>query len=131
MVKHKFIIFFVIVVFQSLCLHAFASDKQKIISLFQKLEATLEVGTSRLDIQKQLVDIKIELNQTEINERSSEFDKNALGLFTGVKTCFDLSDIFNGQTKRSASVCATETLKEELPNLKKLANTKSKTKKQN
>lgn len=98
---------------------AFASSKADVVKSFSKLDAMLEVGTSRNDIQNQLVVIKMALNELGGTGNADGFTKRAGKLFEEIRMCFTISDLM--PTGKSGATAAHEALQEGLPDLKRLA----------
>jgi hypothetical protein len=105
---------------------AFTSTQTDIISMFEKMDAMLEVGTTRVDIQRQLADIKVSINRLQEQSPESEFTQKANSLFQQITSCFLISDLM--PTKKSALTAAHDTIKELLPELKSLTAPKKKKK---
>lgn len=73
----------------------------------------LDIGTSRMDIQKLLVDVKMLVNKLPAD---SDFAKKADGLIESVKMSFLLTDLV--PTKKTAVELCKESLQKDLPGLK-------------
>ncbi len=99
----------------------YASPQSDVVQHFERLHAMLDVGTSRMEIQRVLVDVKMLINKMPAE---SEFAKKADHLVEGIKIDFLLPDLM--PTKRTAVELAKEDLEEHLPELKALLNKRSK-----
>ncbi|MHC1710586.1 MAG: hypothetical protein AB9872_00290 [Solidesulfovibrio sp.] len=122
--KKLILVFFGIVCLTSVT--CFASTQTDTISMFQKLDAMLEVGASRMEIQKQLIELKVIINKLLEESPTSQFTQKADSLFEQIKSTFIISDLV--PTQKSSTTIAHETIKELLPELKSLASTKKKMK---
>lgn len=95
-----------------------ASSQQDVISKFKKLDASFEVGTTALDVQKQLIDIKIAINEIKEANSSSKFASAAEDLFKDVEVCLNLARLFPYDQRINGAKCAGDSIQEKMATLK-------------
>lgn len=97
---------------------AFAASRADVIKSFERLDAMLEIGTARSDVQNQLVDIKLAMSSLESTGKDAAFIEKATSLFMQIRAAFFIADTM--PTKKSAYTVAHEAIQELLPELKNM-----------
>jgi hypothetical protein len=97
----------------------YASPQKDVVAQFERLGAMLEVGASRVDIQRQMVELKILIRGLQDTSPTAEFTIQADHLLEQIRAGFLIADLT--LTPKSGVTVARETIDELLPKLKALS----------
>ena len=123
MTRLIYAVVFIAIIFPSTTL---ASSQQDVISKFKKLDASFEVGTTAIDVQRQLIDIKFLINEIKETNPTSKFVSAAEDLFQDVEVCLNLARLFPYDQRINGAKCAGDSIQNKMPTLKDVSNTSSK-----